>query len=59
MKKMNYVRPLAEVIELEVQDIITTSFAQTVDGELNGGKATSSGTTYIKIDGDKLKVGKE
>ena len=25
MKKMNYVRPLAEVVELEAQDIITTS----------------------------------
>ena len=52
MKKMNYVRPLAEVIELEVQDIITTSFAQKVDGSLDGGhEAKGNGITYVPIDG--------
>ena len=37
MKRMNYVRPLAEVIDVKVEDIITTSvFTTTLDDSKQG-----------------------
>ena len=58
MKKVNYIRPLVEVIELNSQDIITTSFSKTVDGGLVGGIEVKKGNYNLnekaKVIGGKL-----
>ena len=48
MKRMNYTRPLAEVIELDVKDIITTSEFSTKLSDTEG-MALSDDTleTYV------------
>ena len=51
MKKMNYVRPLAEVIELDELDIITASkdpFAHEDGGEIAGNENKASGD-YVPV----------
>ena len=61
MKKMNYVRPLAEVIELDAQDIIRTSdFSDNTkntqkgnhvkinNGDLSGAASVNQGG-YLKL----------
>ena len=58
MKKMNYVRPLAEVVELEAQDIITTSdFWQNTDSAEGSGNQIESGYVKFGVDDGKIKVG--
>ena len=50
MKKMNYVRPLAEVIELDDQDIVTVSPAEAfIQFDENRGDANN---TYHETSGD-------
>ena len=56
MKKMNYVRPLAEVVELDAQDIIRTSdFWQGTGSAEEEGKITSG---YVQFDtsGDSITI---
>ena len=58
MKKMNYVRPLAEVVELDAQDIIRTSdFWQDTSGASGTGKSTKvKGYINFGTSGDSITI---
>ena len=46
MKKITYVRPLIEVMEMATEDIIRTSGLTNSVGSITGGNATGSKSSY-------------
>lgn len=46
MKKITYIRPLIEVVDLSAEDIIRTSGLTENVGSISGGNSTGSAASY-------------